>query len=226
MPDAASNGRSAEDGPGAGRAARSPEERAADHATISESIDELLPALIAKLGATGLAELEIREDALRVRLRRPSDGVVTHDRRAGDRGRGDRARATVGQPAPAATIHVTGLTAVGPGRDGRTAREVHELGPVATARDPDSDLRAVATSPAVGIYHPRPDARAGTRVRAGDRLGTVDMLGVPQEVVAPADGLVGASLVEAGEAVEYGQDLVVIEFATAGSGAGGTHADD
>jgi pyruvate/2-oxoglutarate dehydrogenase complex dihydrolipoamide acyltransferase (E2) component len=41
------------------------------------------------------------------------------------------------------------------------------------------------------------------------------MLGVPQEVVAPTDGLVGASLVDAGDAVEYGQDLVVIEFPTA-----------
>ena len=45
----------------------------------------------------------------------------------------------------------------------------------------------------------------------------VDMLGVPQEVVAPTDGLVGASLVESGEAVEYGQELVVIEFATPAS---------
>ena len=81
--------------------------------------------------------------------------------------------------------------------------------------------RAVATSPAVGIYQPRAEARAGTKVRAGDRLGMVDMLGVPQEVVAPTDGLVGASLVEAGEAVEYGQELVVIEFATAGAAASG-----
>ncbi len=37
-----------------------------------------------------------------------------------------------------------------------------------------------------------------TRVRAGDRLGIVDMLGVAQEVVAPVDGIVGASLVGAG----------------------------
>ncbi len=43
------------------------------------------------------------------------------------------------------------------------------------------------------------------------------MLGVPQEVVAPADGVVGASLVEPGDAVEYGQDLIVIEFASAGA---------
>ena len=34
----------------------------------------LLPALIAKLGATGLGELEVREGEWRVRLRRPSDG--------------------------------------------------------------------------------------------------------------------------------------------------------
>jgi biotin carboxyl carrier protein len=40
------------------------------------------------------------------------------------------------------------------------------------------------------------------------------MLGVPQEVVAPSDGVVGASLVEAGDAVEYGQDLILIEFAS------------
>jgi pyruvate/2-oxoglutarate dehydrogenase complex dihydrolipoamide acyltransferase (E2) component len=39
------------------------------------------------------------------------------------------------------------------------------------------------------------------------------MLGIPQEVVAPADGIVGASLVEAGQTVEYGQDLVIIELA-------------
>lgn len=41
------------------------------------------------------------------------------------------------------------------------------------------------------------------------------MLGVPQEVVAPTDGVVGASLAEGGDAVEYGQELVVIEFVTA-----------
>jgi biotin carboxyl carrier protein len=227
MADAASNGRSGEGRPAADRTARSPEERAADHATISESIDELLPALIAKLGATGLAELEIREDALRVRLRRPPDGTVSHDRRASDRARGhlsSRAAqpATPAHAGPPAAIHVTGLTAVGPGKDGRDPREAHELRTVAMARDAGvaDQPRAVATSPAVGIYHPRADARAGTRVRTGDPLGTVDMLGVPQEVVSPVDGVVGASLVESGDAVEYGQDLVVIEFATAGTAAG------
>jgi biotin carboxyl carrier protein len=205
--------------------------RAADHAAIAGSIDDLLPALIAKLGATGLAELEVRESGLRVRLRRPADGSVAHDRRATDRTtdratdratRGDRTRGPV---ASAASTHAAGLTPVGPGRDVREVREGHDGRAGGDGHDAVrfDEPRAVATSPAVGIYQPRAEARAGTRVRAGDRLGMVDMLGVPQEVVAPTDGLVGASLVEAGEAVEFGQELVVIEFATAGSasGAGG-----
>ena len=66
-----------------------------------------------------------------------------------------------------------------------------------------------------GIFQPRPTPAPARRVRAGDRLGSVDVLGVPQEVVAPVDGVVGASLVEAGDAVEYGQELILIEFATA-----------
>jgi biotin carboxyl carrier protein len=70
----------------------------------------------------------------------------------------------------------------------------------------------VATSPAVGVYQPRKDLTIGSRVRAGDRLGAVDMLGVAQEVVAPIDGMVGESLVEPGDAVEYGQELLVIDF--------------
>jgi biotin carboxyl carrier protein len=201
--------------PGDGQGERSAADRAADHAAIAGSIDEFLPALIAKLGATGLGELEVREDAIRVRLRRPPDGAA-HDRRTGDRStRADRSRG----PVPlGATGHGPALAAVGPGRQGRDGRAGGD------GRDGRDGVRqeepqAVATSPAVGIYHPRPEARAGTRVRAGDRLGTVDMLGVPQEVVAPRDGLVGASLVEAGDAVEYGQELVVIEFATAAASA-------
>jgi biotin carboxyl carrier protein len=201
---------------------RAAAERSAEHAAIAGSIDDLLPTLIAKLGATGLAELEVRRDGLRVRLRRPADGpgFVTHDRRATDRGgRVDRSRAAPAPTPSAPSSYSVGLTAVGPGRDARDGREVRvgdEL------RDlPPVEPRAIATSPAVGIYHPRSEARAGTKVRAGDRLGTVDMLGVPQEVVAPSDGLIGASLVDSGEAVEYGQELVVIEFATASS-AGST----
>ena len=191
-------------------------DRDADRAAIAGSIGELLPALIAKLGATGLAELEVRQNGLRVRLRRPTEGSASRDRRSTDRAdRGDRA-ARAGST-PTGPAHSTGLAPVGPGRDGREGRD----GRAASPRD---DNRAVATSPAVGIFQPRSSARAGTRVRAGDRIGTVDMLGVPQDVVAPNDGVVGANLVEPGDAVEYGQGLVVIEFATAAATATATAA--
>jgi biotin carboxyl carrier protein len=48
------------------------------------------------------------------------------------------------------------------------------------------------------------------------------MLGIAQEVVSPVDGIVGASLVEPGDAVEYGQELIVIEFAPLQMSTNGT----
>jgi len=179
------------------RTERTAAERVVDHAAIDGLTGGLLPALMAKLTATGLGELEVREGDWRVRLRRPADGGV-RDKRGQDRA----ARAAAGHHAPPPSA-VPNLTPVGPGRDGRD-------GPLGAA-----DRRTVATSPAVGIFQVAADRRAGTRVRAGDRLGVVDMLGVAQQVLAPMDGVVGASLAESGDAVEYGQELVVIEFASA-----------
>ena len=58
------------------RDVRDDTERAADHAAIDRLTADLLPALVAKLGATGLGELEVRGGPWRVRLRRPGDGAV------------------------------------------------------------------------------------------------------------------------------------------------------
>jgi biotin carboxyl carrier protein len=198
--------------------------RAADHAAIDQLADELLPALAAKLAATGLGEIEVREGAWKVRVRRPAGDGSVPVRRAADRasraqpghaghghppagfeghrsareGRGPVAHSTNGSTPP-------NLVAVGPDADSSSATD-------AAMRGDPRPSRAVATSPAVGVYQPGAEARQGTRVRSGDRLGAVDMLGIAQEVVAPADGLVGASLVEPGQAVEYGQELVLIEL--------------
>ncbi len=179
---------------------RSAAERAADHAAIERLTFELLPALVAKLGATGLGELEVREDAWRVRLRRAGGTTQTggRDRRPSEKGSAERS---------------TDRSA------DRGSRGLHHALETTTAR---TESRNVATSPAVGTYHPRADLSAGARVRSGDRLGAVDMLGVPQEVVSPVDGIVGASLVEPGDAVEYGQELLVIEFASVQTSTNGT----
>ena len=57
---------------------------AADHASIDRLAEELLPALIAKLAASGLGEIEVGEGAWTVRVRRPAgaaDGAPRPSRR-------------------------------------------------------------------------------------------------------------------------------------------------
>ena len=214
-----------------------PRARVADHAEIERLSTDLLPALVAKLAATGLGEIEVREGDWKVRLRRPGDGS-NQGRRATDRpsrsqpghsGHGHAPAALEGhraaRPAGMATGHSTNGS--GPSEPVPVGPARTDTGHVGDRRRTDADQhRTVATSPAVGVYRPSAQIRAGTRVRAGDRLGNVDMLGVPQEVIAPADGIVGASLAESGDAVEYGQDLVVIELIGATARIGDPSLDD
>lgn len=201
---------------------RTDDARAADHAAIDRLADELLPALVSKLSTSGLGEIEVREGPWKVRVRRPAGETgPTQLRRATDRpSRAQPGHAGHGHPPAGFEGHRSAREGRGPvtySTNGSTPPPL-PVGPGGEAagdpapRQEARQARAVATSPAVGVFQPRPEARPGTRVRSGDRLGAVDMLGIPQEVVAPADGLVGASLVEPGQAVEYGQELVVIEL--------------
>ena len=208
---------------------RTAEERAADHAAIDRLAEDLVPALIAKLSASGLGEIEVGESSWTIRVRQPAEASAAHERRSSD-------RASRSQPGHAGHGH-------GPGsfEGHRSARDGRPLGATASASasgassngsrphaadsagsgtaaarpaEPGPDPhRVVATSPAVGVFQPKADLKPGARVRNGDRLGAVDMLGIPQDVLAPADGILGASLVETGQAVEYGQELIVIELA-------------
>ena len=52
-------------------------------------------------------------------------------------------------------------------------------------------------------------------VQAGDRLAVVDLLGIPQDVTAPIDGTLVEVFAQAGEAVEYGEEVAVVEAASA-----------
>ena len=205
--------------------ARTEADRAADHAAIDRLADDFLPALAAKLAATGLGEIEVREGDWKVRVRRPAGEGRTQLGRAGDRpSRSQPGHAGHGHPPAGFEGHRSAREGRGPVVHS-TNGSSPSLAPVGPGGDPAGDheprqdsrpTRVIATSPAVGVYQPRAEARQGTKVRSGDRLGAVDMLGVAQEVVAPADGLVGASLVEPGQAVEYGQELVVIELTREG----------
>ena len=184
--------------------ARRPQDRLDDHAAIDRLTDELLPALVAKLGANGLGELEVREGTWRVRLRMPADGHAAGVRRSPSGRQG--ARAADGSRGEHSHTDAAG-TGGSAGSGHATAASGHAPED-ATAAGPS---RVVATSPAVGYFRPWADLRAGTKVRAGDRIGSVDVLGIGQDLVAPGDGLIGVTLVEAGEPVEYGQAVIVLE---------------
>jgi biotin carboxyl carrier protein len=166
-----------------------------DHEAIARLADDLLPALIAKLAASGLGEIEVREGGWKARLRMPANA-----------GESRRSAGTVAE-AHAGHVHAA-VRAVGHAHTDEEA--VEEPG------------RIVAKSPAVGVYNPLRDLAVGMRVRSGDRIGSVNVLGVNQDVLSPVNGIIGSSLAEAGEAVEYGQELVRIELpeSTAGAGAG------
>lgn len=213
MTDERSRGRPADE--------RSEEDRAADHAAIDHLADELLPALAAKLSATGLGEIEVREGAWKIRVRRPAGDGIAPVKRADRPSRAQPGHAGHGHPPAGFEGHRSAREGRGPvshSTNGSAPPVLISVGPDAdgaadvTQRDDSPPARAAATSPAVGVYQPKAEIRPGTRVRSGDRLGAVDMLGIAQEVIAPADGVVGASLVEPGQAVEYGQELVVIEL--------------
>jgi biotin carboxyl carrier protein len=214
--------------------------RADDHAGIGRLVDVLVPALIAKIGTLNVGELEVREGDWRVRLRRPAGVGPTFGRRATDRpsrthpghehhahapGAPEPHRAARTGPPSSAAASAPAAGASAAPTNGSNAPALAPVGPgrpapdPATAGAPDAPGSAqVATSPAVGVFQPGSRAVAGTRVRSGDRLGAVDMLGVPQEVVAPVDGIVIGVIVEAGTAVEYGQELIQLEPAVPAEG--------
>jgi biotin carboxyl carrier protein len=170
-----------------------------DHAAIRRIADELLPALMARLEASPLGELEVSQDGWRLRLRKPLDRVGS--------------AVDPPDPAPGAS---RGAKGHGPG-DGMPAKG---LGRPDRAPERNEPARRAITSPAVGTVHPRAGSGLGRTVRAGDVVGHVEVLGVPQEVLAPFDGTLGRVLVEPGQVVEYGEQLMRIESSSGSPSAG------
>ncbi len=159
---------------------RNAAQRAADHAGIARLADALVPALVVKLGAANLGEVEIREGDWHVRVRRPA-------------GLGPRRE----RPHRAAPPIVTpsGAAASAP------AAPIEDAG--------GGPPREPALSPTVGMF--KPGVAPGTRVRAGDRIATVDLLGIALDVVAPIDGTVIEVYPQAGDGVEYGEEIALVE---------------
>ncbi len=163
------------------------------HETIDRLADGVLPALIARLDASGLGELEVRAEGWRIRLRKPYDR-----RRSLTLPEGRRRRGEAGEGPHQARHERTDVGSTA-GADPQAGRG-------------EAPAPAVATAPAVGYFGTREGWTTGRHVRSGDVVGYVDCLGVRQEVMAPVDGFLGRLLAEPGEAVEYGQPLLHIDL--------------
>ena len=170
-------------------------------------IEQLVPGLARRLGDS-IDEIEVARDGWRVRVQRArSTPMAAPVAAAGSTGAAAMAAVNLG----AATHDSSNGVGPAPGPGPHLPHPARLAPAHAQARSAAGPGRLVATSPAVGVFMPRGGVGVGSRVRAGDRLGMVDLLGVPQDVLAPGDGVLSASLVAAGEGVEYGQELLVVE---------------
>ena len=86
------------------------------------------------------------------------------------------------------------------------------------AADKDSEVSSnLISSPMVGTYYsaPSPSAKpfvtVGHRVNKGDTIGIIEAMKIMNQIEADHSGTVVEILVKDGEAVEFGQALIVIQ---------------
>jgi acetyl-CoA carboxylase biotin carboxyl carrier protein len=143
--------------------------------------------LIELLDESGIAEIEIKEGEESVRISRYAPGAPA-------------APAAVAAPiAVAAPVAATAAT------------------PVAAAPvEPEEDGFEV-TAPMVGTFYASaspgaaPYVQVGDRVDEGDTLCIIEAMKMMNQIEADVSGVVKSIRVQNGEAVEYGQTLVVID---------------
>ena len=148
---------------------------------------ELLRDLAAILNDTGLAEIEIEQPGLRLRVARGGTNVMAY-----------APQAAAPAPAPAPAVSAPAPAAA----------------PVAS--DPAANTGAVK-SPMVGTVYLAPSPGAanfvavGKDVKQGQTILIVEAMKTMNQIPAPRSGKITQILVEDGEPVEFGQALVVIE---------------
>ena len=94
------------------------------------------------------------------------------------------------------------------------------LPPMAAApviADQPSTIGQSLTSPMVGTYYSAPSPTAkpfvtiGQHVKQGDTIGIVEAMKIMNQIEAEKSGIVLQILVKDGEAVEFGQPLIIVE---------------
>ena len=136
------------------------------------------------LNETGLSEIEIEKDGLKVRVARSISISASH--------------AVAAAPMPAAPVAAAAAAPVSAGGDPGKHPGAVKSPMVGTAyRSPEP------TSP--------PFIEVGTRVQQGDTLLIIEAMKTMNQIPAPRSGTVTAIFFENGQPVEFGEVLAVIE---------------
>jgi acetyl-CoA carboxylase biotin carboxyl carrier protein len=149
----------------------------------------LIRDLAQLLNETGLTEIEIEKDDLKVRVARHVAAPATY---------------AVGVPAPAT---LAPATAAAP-----------QAAPAAAPAGPDpANHPGCVKSPMVGTAYRGPEPGAapfidiGTRITQGQTLLIIEAMKTMNHIPAPRSGVVKEILIENGQPVEFGEPLVIIE---------------
>ena len=149
------------------------------------SEQELIRELAKLLDETGLTEIEVEREGLRVRIARQT---ATH------------------LVAPAAGAHVPPIPAVAP------APAVAPLGAADPAQHPGVVTSPMVGT---AYRAPEPGARPfvdiGSVVKVGDPLLIIEAMKTMNQIPSPRAGSVAQILFEDGHPVEYGEPLMIIE---------------
>ncbi|HEY2845660.1 MAG TPA: acetyl-CoA carboxylase biotin carboxyl carrier protein [Bryobacteraceae bacterium] len=153
------------------------------------NIDEI-KELLDLFNSSGVGELELEQDGVRIRIRKAGENPDYTVSTAGGQQAQESAPAATAPGAPAASA--TGAAAA-----------------VETGTE-------LVKSPIVGTYYdaPSPDAppfiKVGDAVEAGQVLCIIESMKLMNEIEAETAGIIAAKLVENGRPVEYGEALFSI----------------
>ncbi len=155
-----------------------------------------LKTLIELVQESGIAELEVTEGEERVRITR-----------------------TVANAAQPMMQYAAPMMAQMPQPSAAPAAPAAPLAaaPAVVAAAPAEPAGHTVKSPMVGTFYrssapgAKPFAEVGSMVAVGDTLCIIEAMKLMNEIESDKAGVVKAVLVEAGEAVEYGQPMFIIE---------------
>lgn len=159
-------------------------------ATKKNSIDQTLIRDLAELlTETDLSEIEIEQDDLRIRLTR-----------------------TLAQPvqvhAPIAAAPAAPAVPVAPAPSTPETPAAAEAGAKPAGNVPSPMVGTAYHAPAPGSD---PFVKVGDAVKEGDTVMIVEAMKTMNQIPAPKSGVVKAILVDDGQPVEYGEQLLLIE---------------